>query len=100
MPDTIAGMISWIDLTVANADEVKAFYQRVAGWTSQPVDMGGYDDFNMLPAGAQRPVAGICHARGPNTGLPAQWMIYITVANLDSSLDLCKESGGGSIDAG
>jgi len=94
MPNSDAGVISWIDLTVGNADQLKAFYQRVAGWTPEPVDMGGYSDFNMLRAGTKEPVAGICHARGCNVGLPAQWIIYINVANLDASLGLCKGCGG------
>jgi uncharacterized protein len=89
-----AGAITWIDLTAGNADEVKAFYQRVVGWTAEPVEMGGYSDFNMLPPGAERPVAGICHARGTNAGLPAHWLIYIIVADLDASVGLCNECGG------
>lgn len=41
------GSISWTDLTVANAREVKNFYGEVVGWKSAPVEMGGYSDFNM-----------------------------------------------------
>jgi predicted enzyme related to lactoylglutathione lyase len=36
----------------------------------------------------------ICHARGHNADLPSQWLIYITVADLDASMALCKELGG------
>ena len=39
-------------------------------------------------------VAGICHARGPNAELPAQWLIYINVANLADSLEQCSQRGG------
>ena len=39
-------------------------------------------------------MAGICHARGGNTGLPAQWLIYIIVADLDASLKQVEEKGG------
>lgn len=79
------GVISWFDLTVENADEVRDFYEKVVGWTSSQVEMGGYSDFNMETP-EQKTVAGICHARGENADLPAQWMIYINVADLDARL--------------
>lgn len=79
---------------MGNAELVKAFYLRVAGWNSEPVDMGGYSDFNILPAGSPAAVAGICHARGLNADVPPQWLIYITVADLDTSLKLCRELNG------
>ena len=77
------GQIGWIDLTVPDASAVRDFYQSVTGWTPSPVDMGGYQDFCMHPAGEAQPVAGICHARGHNEGLPPVWLVYITVDDLD-----------------
>ncbi|HVQ25079.1 MAG TPA: VOC family protein, partial [Planctomycetota bacterium] len=62
-------------------------------WTSEGVDMGGYQDHCMLPADGPA-VAGVCHARGVNAGLPAQWLIYITVADLEQSLTRCRALGG------
>jgi uncharacterized protein len=89
-----SGTIAWVDLTVPDPDPVREFYARVAGWKPEPVDMGGYSDFNMVPAGGTSPVAGLCHAQGPNAGLPAQWLIYIVVDDLDASLARCRELGG------
>ncbi|HEX2641880.1 MAG TPA: VOC family protein [Thermoanaerobaculia bacterium] len=87
------GTIGWVDLTVPNAEEVRDFYQEVAGWTPQSLDMGGYSDFVMsTPDGTG--ISGVCHARGANTGLPPQWLIYIVVADLDASLARCAERGG------
>ena len=88
------GTIAWTDLTVPNASEVRSFYAAVAGWTASPVEMEGYEDYCMLPPGAEQPVAGICHARGMNAHLPAQWLIYITVADLRASLQACLANGG------
>lgn len=56
------GHIYWQDLTVENAEEVRQFYSKVAGWKSEPVNMGQYEDFNMLAAETGEPAAGICHA--------------------------------------
>jgi predicted enzyme related to lactoylglutathione lyase len=56
--------------------------------------MGDYQDFCMHPAPGADPVAGICHARGENAALPPQWIIYITVDDLDESVRRCCELGG------
>ncbi len=91
------GSIGWLDLTVADADGVRDFYKGVVGWTSAAVDMGGYDDWTLNTPVSGVAVAGVCHARGANAGLPAQWLAYVTVANLDRSLARVVELGGAVI---
>jgi predicted enzyme related to lactoylglutathione lyase len=88
------GAITWTDLTVNNAEAVRDFYSQVVGWQTEPVDMGGYSDFNMKSPTSQKTIAGICHARGANADLPAQWLLYITVENVDASATRCVELGG------
>jgi uncharacterized protein len=89
-----AGTIAWADLTVENAEDLRNFYARVVGWGSEGVDMGGYSDFCMTTAGGDAPVAGICHARKGNAGLPAVWLMYVIVDDIDRSVAVCEESGG------
>ena len=86
------GTITWQDLTVANAEVVRDFYAAVVGWTPEPLSMGAYADFVMKAD--DEAVAGVCHARGPNADLPPQWLIYITVEDLDHSLAECERLGG------
>jgi predicted enzyme related to lactoylglutathione lyase len=88
------GTVGWIDLTVENAEEIMAFYNAVVGWTTSPVDMGDYSDFNMNTPESGEPVAGVCHARGGNADIPPHWMIYITVEDVDESITQCRERGG------
>ena len=88
------GAILWRDLTVPDAEAVRAFYEAVVGWTSAPVDMGGYSDFNMIVPASGEVVAGICHARGANAGLPAQWLVYVSVEDVDASAARCAALGG------
>jgi len=88
------GKIGWIDLTVADAEAVRDFYQSVTGWTPSGIDMGGYHDFCMHPPGEAQPVAGICHARGNNADVPPVWLVYITVDDLDESVRRCESLGG------
>ncbi len=93
-PSKSIGAISWTDLTVPNADEVRGFYEAVVGWSNSPVGMGGYQDFCMNDPGDGGTVAGICHARGENAGLPAQWLIYVNVKDLEHSIAECEARGG------
>ncbi|GAB4530972.1 MAG: hypothetical protein OHK0046_51770 [Anaerolineae bacterium] len=83
----------WVDLTVNNAEGIRDFYQQVVGWQPSPVDMGDYQDYNMLGPD-QQPAVGVCHKQGPNADQPSQWMIYITVDDLDQSLAAVEANGG------
>lgn len=87
------GTIGWHDLTVKNAPKVRDFYAAVAGWSVSEVEMGGYQDYAMVAANGEV-VAGVCHAEGINAGLPAQWLMYIVVADIDQSVAAAKKRGG------
>lgn len=91
---TEVGSIIWHDLTVEDAAHVKDFYAQVVGWKPAPVSMGEYDDFNMNKPDSGETAAGVCHARGGNAGLPAQWLMYVKVANADNSAKDCAALGG------
>ena len=91
------GAIEWVDLTVENAQEVRDFYREVVGWQPSPVPMGAYDDFNMNAPATGKAVAGICHARGANADLPALWLVYIRVDDVDKSAARCVALGGSVI---
>jgi len=99
---TSVGRIAWLDLTVADAPTTRDFYREVVQWSVQEVDMNDgderYADYNMLGEDGE-PVAGVCHARGINAGLPAVWMIYVPVGDLAESLRRVKENGGEVIQA-
>jgi predicted enzyme related to lactoylglutathione lyase len=92
------GSIVWTDLTVADAVRIRDFYAAVVGWGIEPVSMGDYSDFSMVTPGDKTPIAGVCHARGPNARLPPQWLIYVSVPNLDASVRRCLELGGKVVD--
>ncbi len=100
MTDTPSpGLVGWVDLTVDNAPEVRDFYRAVIGWEYREVPMDeGYADYSMTTMEGQD-VTGICHARGPNEGLPAQWLVYFTVADLDLAISEATGRGGGLLRA-
>ena len=91
------GRIFWLDLTVADAPATRDFYREVVGWSVEDVEVEdageGYSDYNMLGEDGTA-LAGICHARGMNAGLPPVWMIYLPVGDLTESLRRVNEEGG------
>ncbi len=90
------GSIGWVDLTVSDAAGLRDFYASVAGWRPDEVAMGGYADFNMVtPDGT--PAASLCHARGENAYVPPVWLVYITVEDLNASLERVRALGGETV---
>jgi predicted enzyme related to lactoylglutathione lyase len=87
------GVISWHDLTVPNAAEVKDFYAAVLGMKSQDIPVGDYVDY-ALDNDEGETLGGICHARGKNAAQPPQWMIYVNVRDIDASLKEVTSRGG------
>lgn len=116
------GGMGWMDLTVPNAVDVKDFYQAVLGWKCEPMRMENegeqYNDFIMSSSVVESEVqsdnennvsdeiesenklvdesfvTGICHAKGSNADMPAAWLPYFLVADLDIGLTRVKEYGG------
>jgi hypothetical protein len=78
--DQPTGTIVWKDLTVEKADVIRDFYAEVVGWKHEAVGMGGYDDYNMAPPGG------------------GEWLLYVNVEDIDSSIRRAVELGGHLID--
>jgi predicted enzyme related to lactoylglutathione lyase len=90
------GSIVSADLTVSNASQLKDFYAQVIGWTPEELKMGdnhGYADYVMKDSGGNW-AGGVCEAKGVNTGIPPQWIVYINVRDIKDSVEKCKEFGG------
>lgn len=96
-PTSMIGQIVWRDLTVPNATEVKDFYTRVVGWKADEHPMEGYSDYN-ISDGSGEVIAGVCHARGSNASVPAQWLMYVQVASVQEAAERCLEAGGTVVD--
>jgi hypothetical protein len=92
------GSIVWTDLTVKDAGRLRDFYRDVVGWKPEGVGMGDYEDYNMVSKATGEPVAGVCHARGPNANLPAQWLVYVQVEDVEAGVRRAVELGGAVVD--
>jgi predicted enzyme related to lactoylglutathione lyase len=88
------GLIKWADLTVDDAKGVRDFYSAVVGWDSKTFDVGGREDYVMTHGETGDVVAGVCSQAGDIKGLPQQWLVYVTVDDLDDSIAACDANGG------
>ncbi len=105
-PEQVIGQIVWTDLTVPDAEPIRDFYADVVGWDPvthpMPATEDGeeaYDDYVMQTApgpGGGDAVSGICYARSSNAEIPAQWLVYVRVADLDESMAKANSRGGRS----
>ena len=86
------GTLVGFDLTVPAVGKVRDFYSSVIGWVPEAADKGGYSDYFMKSVDTGQIVAGMCHARGENADLPAQWLAYIAVADLDEGVRRCLKA--------
>ncbi|MFT4048513.1 MAG: VOC family protein [Solirubrobacterales bacterium] len=88
------GLIKWADLTVPNIEEVVDFYQGVVGWNAAAYEMPDRTDYVMSHSETGDTAAGICQQAGDIEGMPAQWMVYVTVEDLDDSIEAANRLGG------
>lgn len=83
----------WCDITTDDADTLADFYVDVMGWKKESFDMGGYNDFVMMkPDGSA--AGGICHKKGNNSAMPAGWIPYFTVQDIENALASALKKGG------
>lgn len=94
MTEQKIGELAWIDLSVKDATKNKDFYQKVIGWGVEEVSMGDYNDYSMTLPGGNDAVTGICHATGVNADLPAAWLPYFLVENIEESVSFVVSEGG------
>jgi predicted enzyme related to lactoylglutathione lyase len=87
------GKVSWVDLTIPDAEAVRDFYQAVVGWQPEGLSMGDYEDYMMKRDNGDA-AAGICWKRDENANVPSGWMIYITVSDMDAAIEQVKAKGG------
>ncbi|SEL79739.1 VOC family protein [Parapedobacter koreensis] len=91
------GAIVSADLTVADAEAARDFYQAVIGWSVDEMPMKdgaeSYSDYIMKDADGNW-AGGVCHHRGTNVGIPPQWIVYINVTDVEASVKRCIELGG------
>ncbi len=88
---TEQGRFVWHDLMTKDVDAAEAFYTKLFGWEVRVVDMGPAGKYRMVHV-AETSVGGIVGLG--EADLPSHWICYVTVANVDDTLEIVRSAGG------
>lgn len=88
------GSMCWAE--VASPEPANAaFYEAVFGLTAHKLDAPGVDYWTLHQAGVEEAVAGAMLMSGAGwEGVPAHWLAYFSVANLDDANAIWQKHGG------
>ena len=89
------GKVHWSELATREVDKAIAYYSEVCGWTFEAMDMGDMGTYHVANRDGV-PTAGLFDmaAMPGMEELPAHWMTYLAVSDLDASLAATKAHGG------
>jgi predicted enzyme related to lactoylglutathione lyase len=92
------GEISWYELTTQNVDAAKPFYQELFGWGLEQSKLSPVPYTEITVNGTA--VGGMMRideqwGEGWDK-IPPHWMTYITVDNVDATIEVIKANGGAS----
>ncbi len=79
---------AWREIMTRKADEVSDFYTRLLGWQPTQRQMGESTYTTFVSQGEG--VGGLEAMGEEHAGVPPQWMLYIAVANLRSTLEAAQ----------
>jgi len=90
---TAHGTFVWNELGTRDLEAAKRFYGATLGWSFKPMEMGGYTYHIAMSGEAE--VAGLFELKGPEfDSVPAHWLAYIAVDDVDARLDKLAAAGG------
>jgi predicted enzyme related to lactoylglutathione lyase len=89
----LPGKFVWFEHLSNDIAAARAFYEKLLGWNTESMAMPGGTSYAMIHNG-ESPIGGYASAR---PGAPAQWMSYLSVADVDSAYKAALAAGAKSI---
>ena len=86
------GEFCWNELMTSDTKKAQEFYQDVFGWTSSKLDMGEFT-YTLFMQG-NKTIGGMLKTPEDKTNIPPHWMSYISVADIDATLEKAKSLNG------
>lgn len=86
------GTVCWADLSTAGPDRAKKFYEGLFGWKIGPRD--GYPhDYDVIDSGGKL-IGGVPPAAHRDPQIPAHWMPFFLVTDVDAVAEKTRTMGG------
>ena len=86
------GTLNWAEVQTHDRGAAQPFYERVFGYTTETIDMGG-DEYVVFSVG-DTPVAGLVQIRADWGEMPSNWSAVFQVADCDAAVARVQEAGG------
>jgi uncharacterized protein len=87
------GTFVWDELLTADVAGAKSFYGEVFGWTTEEMDVGEAGTYTIFQRAGNVGTAG-CMAKPDDLPVPAAWITYIGVADVDAAAEKGASLGG------
>ena len=87
------GAFSWNELITSDPAKAAEFYGSLFGWTIESMEMPGVGVYRVIKVGDQ-PMAGLMATPPGAGGMPPAWGSYVTVQNVDSTVEAAQRLGG------
>jgi uncharacterized protein len=89
------GSFCWIELGTTDQNAAKSFYGSLFGWSPNDMPMGPGDFYTMFCIdGRDAAAAYTLRPEQRAHGLPAHWMLYVTVDSADDAARRARDLGG------
>ncbi|MDY7015278.1 MAG: VOC family protein, partial [Cyanobacteriota bacterium] len=87
------GEFSWCELMTTNTEAAKTFYSQLLGWTLEDMSMEGTQYTTISADG--REIGGMMSVSAPGVqgNPPPHWGVYVTVEDVDASVQKAEELG-------
>lgn len=87
----VVGKFVWHDLITKDIEGALKFYRDLLNWNYSEFEMGGPDKYNMIQVG-DKTIGGFVNPEMED--VPPHWSAYVTVADMDKSIESVKSLGG------
>ena len=87
------GAFSWSELMTTDPEAASAFYGELLGWTVNEMDMGPAGKYRVAKVG-DTSVGGLQEIPAEAGKMPPMWGVYMTVDNVDQTVEKCQALGG------
>ena len=91
---TVTGRFNWYELMTSDPGAAGKFYEKVIGWSAQPMGEAGDGSPYTVFATSDGGVAGMMKIPAEAGGMPPSWMGYIAVDNVDDYTRRYEAAGG------
>jgi hypothetical protein len=92
------GSLTWVELASGDIAAATKFYGEVFGWGAETAPMGESGEYTLFRLGEENAAGGYDKAGVLPDEVPAHWLAYFAVDDIDATVEKAKALGGTATD--